>query len=121
VIFKEDFADPKSGWDAGSDASSAVGYRSGAYFIKIKKPHHSYAAVAPSRLAPKNVAIEVTAQNVTNRSDTFFGPLCRTHGKGTHLTGYGFGIYNDGTFGIVRVDPSRRVTLAESNSPIIPR
>jgi hypothetical protein len=121
VIFKDDFSDPKSGWDIGSNAREAVGYHGGAYFIKVKRRHWSFVASNPSAPAPKDVALEVTAQNVTRRSDTLFGIFCRAHGSGTRVLGYGLAIYDDGTYGITRGDRSHTVLLIKGASPKISR
>jgi hypothetical protein len=125
VIFKDDFHHPRSGWPRHSQGNFVVGYKTGAYFIRLTRTGSQEAVAAPSPAAG-NVLINVLAIiAVTGRSDTRFGLVCRVQTAPNRfgVVGYEFLVYSDGTFGIGRTGKNTATWLAggaSSRSSLIP-
>lgn len=75
VLFRDDFSDPKSGWDVGTSKDGAVGYDQGEYFITVKTTKYSLWANPGKDFG--DVAVGVEGYRVDGPSENEMGVICR--------------------------------------------
>jgi len=119
IIFRDGFRKAKGGWATGSNAHETAGYLQGSLFIEMKKAREGYSALATKAPPAGNMLVEVSARNVSGRSDARFGVDCRSNYSKKppyRDLGYTFSIYNDGSFAIERSEAQRVKLLAQGQS-----
>ncbi len=97
-LFYDDFSDPSSGWDEGSDEDIEYGYYDGEYYILVKKP--SWVAWSTAGQTFTDFRLEVDTLKVTGPDNNDFGVIVR------YLDGdnfYRFRISSDGYYAVVKL------------------
>lgn len=75
TIFIDDFSDPASGWERGTDSSATTDYDAGGYRIFVDRPNMTYAS-RPNLLF-EDVIIQVEATKIAGADENYFGVICR--------------------------------------------
>ena len=95
VVFSDDFSDPASGWDSGTDEDSEWGYQDGEYRILVKKPKWVVWLKPGTEYELANLSLSVEAHSVAGTDDNEYGVIFR------YLDGdnfYMFSISSDGQY-----------------------
>lgn len=111
------FGDPFGGWDVvepgQAKTGEIMGYRRGAYAMRIRPPNAGFAAVAPIDGDPPegDVAVEVDVRLAAGRGNA--GMFCRgaPDGSASYLAGVG----TAGGYGIIRIGGDAPRPLTEPN------
>ncbi len=75
ILYRDDFSDPNSGWDIGSNSDASVGYDNGEYAIQIKAD--SYWMWSNPVQSFGDVAVAVDATLSSGADDSDIGVICR--------------------------------------------
>lgn len=114
VLFRDDFADPASGWDQVKAASGETGYQAGVYRIWVNEPYLDL--WTNPGLEFGDVRLEVEAKKVAGPDDNLFGLICRSNEAGDQY--YYFVISSDGYYGIGKVSgQDQKLLSAEKMMP----
>lgn len=97
VLFQDDFERPGSGWGVDEYTGLERGYRSGAYFIELHKPHW-FAWSTPGKRAG-DVILEADVRLAGGEGDGHFGIICRYSNAENF---YYFAISPDGYYAILK-------------------
>lgn len=101
VLFRDDFSDPKSGWEVGEYDTGKVGYGDGYYYVISYGDGDTMWGVANRSFT--DVVIEVDATQVSGpaNNNTDYGVICRIAGS-ENGRGYYLLISGDGHYAIVK-------------------
>jgi hypothetical protein len=93
VVVRDDFSNPKSGWDRTTAHGDSMNYTDNGYLISIGGPGNGESAWIKDGL--KNVSVE--ADEETQSGTGWYGVMCRVKDK---VGGYSFEISTDGDYAI---------------------
>ena len=93
LLFQDDFSDPSSGWLAGVDNSSTVGYIQGWFRFHINAT--SSTKVSVPGLHFTDIHLEVDATKIGGPDDNHYGVVCRYQDQGNF---YFYEISSDGYY-----------------------
>ena len=115
ILFKDDFSNPDSGWDRGSNDSYLTDYATGGYRINVIPP--TYAAFAnPYQTFQNDVRIEVDATKIGGPDDNAFGVQCRYQDVDNY---YYFYISSDGFVGIGIDKAGEKTIISTSDGSMV--
>ncbi len=107
-VFSDDFTDPESGWDTGTDADSTYAYTPDGYSMSSHVPAH-FLSYAPYDMPAQQVSLSVTAVEAPGaHPGAGFGVTCRRGPDSTSQLRYEFVVSNSGDWFVERNqgDPS---------------
>lgn len=109
VLYREDFADPASGWPQGATPDGVLGYDGGGYRILLQVPAHSLWATPGLDL--DDVHIEVDAGKLGGPDINRIGLVCRYTDEDHY---YFFIISSDGFYAIGKMQPDRLALIGQA-------
>ena len=95
LVMRDDFSDPKSGWDRTTAHGNSMNYTDNGYLISIGGPGDGESAWVKDGL--KDVSVEVDEE--TQSGAGWYGVMCRVKDG---VGGYSFEIDTDGDYGIFK-------------------
>lgn len=98
VLFKDDFSNPRSGWDTWSNDGVDVSYTDGALRFAVNDTQYDYWSRPGKRFSDVRIAVE--ARLVNGPSDNDYGIICRYKDQNNF---YAFLISSDGYGGILKM------------------
>jgi hypothetical protein len=107
-VFSDDFTDPNTGWDTGTDADSTYAYTPAGYSMSSHVPAH-FLSYAPYDLPAQQVSLSVTAVEAPGADPgSGFGVTCRRGPDSASQLRYEFVVSNSGKWFVERNqgDPS---------------
>jgi hypothetical protein len=107
---QDDFSDPASGWETGSNEYGRVDYDSGSYLVEALIEKEYYWGVAGVDYADIRIDVDVVVDRTAGNQNDAFGVDCRLQTNGD---GYGFRISSDGFVGIVLFENQEGRSLLE--------
>jgi len=96
ALYRDDFADPTSGWTRDASADYIADYEDGGYRIFVNAPDYSVWSRPDQEFA--DVSIEVTATKIGGPDDNNFGLICRYQDASNF---YALLISSDGFYGVL--------------------
>lgn len=120
VLYEDDFSDPTTGWDVGTDDDSALSYLNGEYVMQVKSANLVIWANPDYPEPLSNVSISVTARDLSSTNDGGFGVLCYYGNDGNDF--YYFEVGSDTYYRIVRVEDRQQseIIAGDEYSSLIP-
>lgn len=108
ILYRDDFANPFSGWDTGGDEFANRYYQDGEYFIQIS-PDNYYGWANPGEdFTDVVITVDVRAQRSNGTGD--FGVLCRYQDEDNF---YALEVSEDGYFAIWKAEAGEFSDLVE--------
>jgi len=107
VLFKDEFDNPRSGWDRRNEEWFITDYENGIYRIKVGK--NNLDVWSNPGLTFSDVIIEVDATKAGGHDDNNFGVICRYDENGQRF--YFFVITSDGFYAIGKVVEDQQILL----------
>ncbi len=119
-LYKDNFSDSGSGWCVDNSNSSDLNYAGGEYVFKVTDPTW-FVWCNPGQNFT-DIHVEVTAENVSGKSDTVFGLICNDQKAATQANEnfYYLGIRSDGHYTIRLSKGGNDKILADDTSADIP-
>ena len=119
-LYKDNFSDSGSGWCVDSSNSSNLNYAGGAYVFGVTDPNW-FVWCNPGQTFT-DIHVEVTAKNVSGKSDTVFGLICDDQKAASQANEdfYYMGISSDGHYTMRLYKSGKDTILAEDKSANIP-
>lgn len=116
VLFSDNFSDPNSGWDVGSNDEVSVYYSEGEYFIEVN-PDNYYAWSNPYQWF-EDVIIQVVGYPYQTTGEGDYGVLCRYQDVDNF---YALEISEDGYYSIWKMENGETISLVDwEYSAVIP-
>jgi hypothetical protein len=117
ILFKDDFSDPKSGWDRVQEVDKVTDYVNGGYRIYVNDTQTDNWS-NPGKYYKGDVSVEVDAAKLPGTDDNDFGLICRYSYVNNNHNFYYFLISSDGFAGIGRMkDGDRQLISADEMQP----
>lgn len=104
ILFKDDFSNPNSGWDAYTGADVTTNYEDGRYVIVVDKANQEAVWGTPGLEMLTDVVIDVDTAYGDGPENNIFGVMCRyTRGGDGKESFYFLRISSDGYFSLGKV------------------
>jgi hypothetical protein len=99
ILFKDDFTDPRSGWETWNEPSgSMVAYQNGGLRIYISEKQFDYWSRPGKRFGDSRLEVDVI--KIGGQNDNDFGIICRYQDRDNFYAGL---LSSDGYFGVLKV------------------
>ena len=113
LLFKDDFSQNTSGWDAHTGSEATTNYEDGHYLIAVEQPGIDVWAQAGLDLS--DLTLEVDAAYAAGPVNNEFGVMCRYAREGDKSQFYFFLISSDGYYAMGKVVKNKRTILHPTN------
>ncbi|MFN3763641.1 MAG: hypothetical protein ACK4WK_10650 [Anaerolineae bacterium] len=101
VLFRDDFSDPKSGWEVGEYDAGKVGYGDGYYYVISYGGSKTMWGVANRSFTDVVIEVDATQVSAPTNNNTDYGVICRMADPESGV-GYYLLISGDGYYAIAK-------------------